>query len=101
MKAACIILALATVAALAFGLTAAESLGALEAQVADLTAQLNQARTDLALSEEINRAFEKERATLQETVDELQSEARTAQPPAAAQDQAPDQMDALKDAPAA
>ena len=74
MKAACIILALATIAALAFGLTATSGLGALEAQVADLTAQLDQARTDLALSEEINQAYEKEQARLKAAADQPQSQ---------------------------
>ena len=73
MKACCIILALAVVAALAFGLSAVSSLGALQAQVADLTAQLSQAQADLTLSEEINQAFEKERVGLKDTIGKLQN----------------------------
>lgn len=104
MKATCIILVLVTIAAMAFGLAATSNLGALQAQVSQLREQLTQAQEDLALSEGINQAFEKERTALQDTIGQLQGDG-SAQAPQEVMPQDEDapqeELGAVADTPAA
>lgn len=74
MKVFCVILAIITVAALAFGFVATEKMGAIQKQVAEKEEQILAMTKDLEIAEGLNKGFEESLAQLQEEHDKLQQE---------------------------